>query len=1027
MTSSIPTPPSIPFLGHVTTIDQDLPIRSFQLLAQQYGEIFQLNILGEKKYVINSQRLNNEISDEKRFFKTVVAGQKEVRRAVGDGLFTANVPEEQNWYTAHRLLSPVFSTATVHGMFDDMMDIVSQLCLKWERFGPRYVIEPAADFTRLTLDAICLCSMSYLYACIVIWFYGDEPHPFVKALGDFLKESGLRANRPSIVQAMMHSTNAKYEEDQRILNELVTEILEDRKAHPSEKKDILDTMLNGRDKETAVNLPHCWPRDDFRRATYLHTNHYAQANIRTLGMLTFIICYLLKNPEAMRKLRDEIDSTIGNRLMSVKNVNKLPYLLAVMRESLRLGPSVSIRTVKPLEDTVIAGGKYAVQKDVPIMVNVFMVHRDPEVWGDDAEQFRPERMLNGKFEALPPNSWQPFGFGMRACIGRPFAWQEVQIAIITILQKFDLILHDPSYSLELKQTLTIKPRNFYIHVIPRTGKTRLLATPSSTLLRSHDVAMPSVAFGDGAAKQNMYVLYGSNTGSSEAFAQRIASDAPAYGFRATIGTLDSAAEHVPTDGPVLIVTASFEGTSAASRALNTLLTTTQRAGGREIWRVWVREPRLGADIPAHSDPVRCAIRGARWERLVPRGEGDAGGGEFFESFDKWEARVWERLTKEYNTKVEAAPIACVDVQTVSSGTARAEVLRQAGTALGTVVENRVLTAPGAPVKRHIEFELPEGMTSRVGDYLAILPTNPPRDVKRAIARFGLSPEQEVTLSSVGPTSLPVRKPITLFTLLSGYVELSQPATTRDLDILSKACTSPTSSTALAALSASYSELVFKPRLSHVPPYAPRNAHPTVLDRVLATLGRAPCGSHRQRPRGPAISGRAEPFLGVGSTYLAELRPGDKVQLAVRASNAAFHPPADLAVPLVMFCAGAGLAPMRGFLQERAMQKKAGREVRMSLLFFGCRAPKEDYLYAGDDLKEWVELGWWIRVWHDRADIVQAFVGGCKFFVCGSGKVASGVKEALVRIIKEQKKVGDAEAEAVFDEITSGRFATDVFE
>ena len=71
---------------------------------------------------------------------------------------------------------------------------------------------------------------------------------------------------------------------------------------------------------------------------------------------------------------------------------------------------------------------------------------------------------------------------MRACIGRPFAWQEVQIAMVTIMQRFDLIMDDPSYELELRQTLTIKPRNFYIHAIPRKNKPRLLAIPSSAAL-----------------------------------------------------------------------------------------------------------------------------------------------------------------------------------------------------------------------------------------------------------------------------------------------------------------------------------------------------------------------------------------------------------------------------------------------------------------------------------------------------------------------------------------------------------------
>jgi cytochrome P450 / NADPH-cytochrome P450 reductase len=107
---------------------------------------------------------------------------------------------------------------------------------------------------------------------------------------------------------------------------------------------------------------------------------------------------------------------------------------------------------------------------------------------------------------------------------------------------------------------------------------------------------------------------------------------------------------------------------------------------------------------------------------------------------------------------------------------------------------------------------------------------------------------------------------------------------------------------------------------------------------------------------PSLSGRKEPFLGVASTYLASLRPGDKVQMAVRASAAAFHLPQDPKTPLVLFCAGSGLAPMRGFLQERALQKKAGREVGKAILFFGCRSPDQDYIYYEEELKKWEELG-----------------------------------------------------------------------
>ncbi|EMD34546.1 hypothetical protein CERSUDRAFT_116692 [Gelatoporia subvermispora B] len=1056
MTTPIPSPPRIPFLGTVTALDKDLPFQSMNLLAKQYGEIYQLTIVSRKILVVNSQRLVNEVSDERRFRKMIGGGLAEVRRATGDGLFTAHVPGDENWYIAHRLLMPAFSTTAVHGMYDDMMDIIGQITLKWDRFGPQHAIDPAADFTRLTLDAIALSSMSYRLNS----FYREDPHPFVHAMADFLYESMTRANRPGIVQALKRKSQAQYEEDQKIMLSLVDEIIQERKAHPVEKNDLLNVMLNGVDKETGKKLPDENIKQNL--LTFLIAGHET-----TSGMLTFAVYYLLKNPEAMRKLREEIDTMIGDRVVSVKDVNKLPYLLAVMRETLRLSPSAPGRGCGAIEDTTLVDGKYAIPKGMSIVVNVAAAQRDPLVYGSDADEFRPERMLDGKFEALPPNAWQPFGYGMRACIGRAFAWQEVQLTLVTLLQKFDLVLHDPSYELRIKQTLTIKPDGLRIHAIPRAGRQRLIAVPSSALFQQEgkrDHAPAPVAT-DGL-KQAMYVLYGSNTGSSEAFAQRVATDAAGHGFRATIGTLDSATGHVPTDGPVIIITASYEGkptdnaahfvewlSSLKANEMVNVVYGVFGCGNRDWVQTYQRIPKLCDET--------LAERGA--DRLAPRGEGDAASGDFFDAFDRWEAQLWEALSKRYQTTSGAAG-AGIDVKTVDAGTARAGVLRQPDATLGTVVDNRLLTTPGAAPKRHIEFELPENATYRAGDYLAILPVNPARDVHRVLARFGFSAEQEVTISSGGPTSLPTNKAVNLFTLFSGYVELSQPATKRDLRALAEVATSNETKKALEEYSNSYTDLVFGKRLSVLDIL---EAHPDIKLSLGALLGLLPSMRIRQysisssplwNPQHatltisvletPALSGRTEPFLGVASTYLAGLRAGDKVQLAVRASSAEFHPPGDPEVPLVMFCAGSGLAPMRGFLQERAMQKEAGREVAKSLLFFGCRSPKDDFLYGDSDLKTWAEMGVvdvrpafsrapqesegckyvQNRIWHDRQDVKTAYEAGCKFYVCGASKVAAGVKESLIAIVKDSnQEISDAEAAETFHKITSGRYATDIFE
>ncbi|KAJ7708609.1 fatty acid hydroxylase [Mycena metata] len=1062
MSVPIPQPPTIPFIGNITSIEKDVPLRSFQLLAKTYGEIYQLDLLGRKVITVSSHALANEVSDDTRFHKRVAGGLMEVRNLTGDALFTAQ-DDEPNWGIAHRLLMPAFGTIAVKDMMEEMRDISNQLLLKWERFGPDAIIDPSEDFTRVALDAIAYCSMSHRLNS----FYTEQQPEFTVAMGDFLAECGLRANRPRVVQAVMRGTTAKYEADIKTMTDLANQIVASRKAHPVAKHDLLDTMLNARDPKTGQAMSEKSISENL--LTFLIAGHETSS-----GMMTFMVYFLLKHPETMRKLRAQVDEALGGRPVQYEDFAKLPYLIAVMRETLRLAATAPLRSTSPREDTTIGGGKYAVKTGDTIVISAWDVHRDPKVWGDDADEFKPERMLDGKFEALPPNAWQPFGFGARACIGRAFAWQEVTLVMASIIQKFDLSLVDPSYTLEIKQTLTVKPKGLRIHVAVRSaavGAPHLLAAPSSALIANRSAgasATKSAGAVAGEGGKPFYVLYGSNTGTSEAFAQRVANEAPSYGFRPSIGTLDSALGKVPKDGPVVVITASFEGEPADNAARfvdwlrhldesNSEFTGVRFAVfgcGNSDWTATFQK------IPILCDELFEKHGG---KRLVERGSGDAGAGDFFQRWDEFEAGLWRTLEEEYGTTRSEALAPTLEVQTVDVGQERATALRQADALLGRVVENRVLTKSG-PVKRHIEFELPEGTNARAGDYVAILPQNPVRDVHRVLARFGLSNEAEVILSSVGPTSLPTGKPVKLSEILSGYIELSQPATTRDLGILGQAATSDATRAYIEELKSSYNDAVLAKRLSV---FEILESHADIVLPIGAFLQMLPSMRVRQysisssplwNPShvtvtvsvldAPALSGKtAQPFLGVGSNYLANLIPGDRVQMAVRPSAASFHPPEDPITPVVMFCSGSGLAPMRGFMQERAAQKASGRAVGEMLLFFGCRSADTDFLYSDTDLAEWRKQGVvdvrpafsrspvdsegckyvQHRVRKDSADVVKAYQNGASFFTCGSASVAKGIKATLVEIIMEDSKVDIVEATEKFEKITKGRYATDIFD
>ena len=148
---------------------------------------------------------------------------------------------------------------------------------------------------------------------------------------------------------------------------------------------------------------------------------------------------------------------------------------------------------------------------------------------------------------------------MRACIGRPFAWQEAQLATIMLLQNFDFALDDPSYQLEIQQSLTIKPKNLYIHATLR----REHAIAGGSTGSDHSSAakkgkIPNAVKEDTSAG-NMSIFYGSNTGTCESLANSLASAATAHGYKADVNILDKATETKPKNGPVVIVTASYEG------------------------------------------------------------------------------------------------------------------------------------------------------------------------------------------------------------------------------------------------------------------------------------------------------------------------------------------------------------------------------------------------------------------------------------------------------------------------------------
>uniref|UniRef100_A0A8C1LTC4 unspecific monooxygenase n=1 Tax=Cyprinus carpio TaxID=7962 RepID=A0A8C1LTC4_CYPCA len=156
--------------------------------------------------------------------------------------------------------------------------------------------------------------------------------------------------------------------------------------------------------------------------------------------LSFFFYNLATNPEAMKKLQEEIDQTFPNKApVDYEGVMNMEYLDAALNESLRLFP-VAGRLERVCKKTVDING-LLVPKDMVVMIPTYALHRDPDYWSDP-ESFKPERFTKDNKESIDPYMYMPFGLGPRNCIGMRFAQVTMKLAIVEILQRFDVSVCD---------------------------------------------------------------------------------------------------------------------------------------------------------------------------------------------------------------------------------------------------------------------------------------------------------------------------------------------------------------------------------------------------------------------------------------------------------------------------------------------------------------------------------------------------------------------------------------------------------
>ncbi|QEV21572.1 bifunctional cytochrome P450/NADPH--P450 reductase [Streptomyces alboniger] len=1054
------------------------PVQQAVELARRHGPLYVRRYHGRDVAFASSLGLVEELSDETRFAKGVGPALQNVRGIAGDGLFTA-YDDEPNWAKAHDILLPAFAMNSMRTYHPHMLRVARRLIASWDgRFTPGAAesapVGVSEDMTRMTLDTIGLSGFGYDFES----FGRTDPHPFVEALVRALGHSQAKLAR--VPGGDYAAEDGQFAADALFLARIVDEVIDARKAAgDTSTDDLLGLMLNSPHPGSGEALDEANIRNQV--ITFLIAGHET-----TSGTLAFALYYLLKNPAALHRAQSEVDTLWGDTPdpePSYEDVGRLRYVRQVLNEALRLWPTAPAFQRRARFDTTI-GGHYPLGAGESVVVLTPMLHRDP-VWGDNVEEFDPERFAPEAEAARSPHAYKPFGTGERACIGRQFALHEATMLLGMLVHRYRFIDH-AGYDLSVKETLTLKPDGFTMTLAARTPEDRERSRSALRELTSLTGSAGPVNGAGAAADRGrdglparvlpgtaLALLHGSNFGTCRAYAEQLGEQAAELGFDVRVSPLDEAVGTLAADTPVAIVAASYNGqptddahqfvdwlTQAGPDAARAVPYTVLGVGDRNWAATYQRVPTL----------IDEGLAASGASRLMERVEADASG-DLAGSVRRFASALRDTLLERYGDPRSvgagdtAPPPRAYDVVEVTGGPLDALAARH-GTVAMTVAESADLVDPAHPLarpKRFLRVALPDGVTYRTADHLSVLPVNAPESVERAAAVLGVDLEAVLNIRAHKPgrATLPLDRPVIARELLSRYVELHDAPTAEQVALLAGHNPCPPERITLEQLAADQQALAERPGclldlvedhpalrgqlpwpalLELLPPVRPRHysissspaASPRHADLMVSLLS------------APDRSGRGT-FRGTGSSYLHRVRPGDTLHARVQPCRDSFRLPCDGRAPVIMVGAGTGLAPFRGAIADRLERLRGGGELAPALCYFGCDHPDVDYLHRAEledaeragavsmrptyskapegDLR-FVQH----RIAAEAEEVWRLLEAGAAVHVCGDGsRMAPGVREAF-QSVRTKFAGGDAaEAEAWWrDLVTEGRYVEDVY-
>ena len=432
-THAPPGPKGLPILGLAFEVRSD-PLGTLQRLAREYGDIVSMPVMRMSRVLVNRPDYIQQllILDHAKLHKSTLT-KLVVGPLLGQGLL---ISEGDFWRRQRRLAQPAFHRSRTNEYSPVMVECALEQTRHWRSGETRNIAE---EMMKLTLEV----AVRTLFGTSLA---GDS-ESIGKAMTFLMRHYLRRARTPwRVPESWPTSANRRARREVEYMDSLIYGIISDRKKDTHPRKDLLSLLMSAM-HDDGSQMTERQVRDE--SMTLFVAGH------ETTALSLAWTWYLLgENPAAEACLHEELRAVLGGRPAEVSDLEKLPYLDAVIYESLRLYPPAYMMARMNLE-TVHLGG-YEIPPRSTLLASQWVMHRDPRFF-EQPEQFIPERWLDGLEQRLPPGAYFPFGDGPRRCIGQGFAQLETALVIAAIAQKFQFRL-TKGFPVVPEPLVTLRPK-----------------------------------------------------------------------------------------------------------------------------------------------------------------------------------------------------------------------------------------------------------------------------------------------------------------------------------------------------------------------------------------------------------------------------------------------------------------------------------------------------------------------------------------------------------------------------------------